>query len=139
MLSDEDSSTIGLELAYAADTYALSLAYTDNDETAGDTSFYSIQGSYPPDAPYSISAGYEFDDDDADSIFAGVTTELGAGSLSLGLSTQELSDDHDDNYVYELSYSYDVNDGITVTPGAFIIEDAGEDEFGLVLKSSFSF
>ena len=139
MLSEEDSSTIGLELAYAADTYALSLAYTDNDETAGDTSFYSIQGSYTPDAPYSISAGYEFDDDDADSLFVGLTAEAGAGSISLGATTQGLADDHDDNYLYELSYSYDVNDGINVTPGIFIVESAADDMFGAIVKTSFSF
>ncbi len=139
MLSDEDASTIGLEAAYTADTYGVSLAYTDNDEAGGDTSFYSIQASYTPDAPYSVSAGYEFDDDDADSIFLGLTTEVGPGSLSLGASTQELADDHEDNYMYELAYSYDVNDGMTVTPGLFIIEDADDDQFGMVVTTSFSF
>ena len=139
ILSDEDASTIGLEAAYTADTYGVSLAYTDNDEAGGDTSFYSIQASYTPDAAYSVSAGYEFDDDDADSIFLGLTTEVGPGSLSLGASTQELADDHDDNYMYELAYSYDVNDGMTVTPGLFIIEDADDDEFGMVVTTSFSF
>ena len=139
MLSDEDASTIGLELAYAADTYALSLAYTDNDEQGGDNSFYSIQASFTPEAPYSLSAGYEFDDDDADSIFVGLSSDVGPGSLSLGLSTQALADDHDDGYMYELAYSYDVNDGVTVTPGVFIIEDAADDQFGLVVTTSFSF
>ena len=139
VLSDEDASTIGLEAAYTDDTYGVSLAYTDNDEAGGDTSFYSIQASYTPDAAYSVSAGYEFDDDDADSIFLGLTTEVGPGSLSLGASTQELADDHDDNYMYELAYSYDVNDGMTVTPGLFIIEDADDDQFGMVVTTSFSF
>ena len=139
ILSDEDASTIGLEAAYTADTYGVSLAYTDNDEAGGDTSFYSIQASYTPDAAYSVSAGYEFDDDDADSIFLGLTTEVGPGSLSLGASTQELADDHEDNYMYELAYSYDVNDGMTVTPGLFIIEDADDDQFGMVVTTSFSF
>ena len=121
-------------------TYAVSLAYTDNDETGGDTSFYSMQASFTPDAPYSVSAGYEFDDDDADSVFVGFTTEsVGPGSLSLGATTQALSDDHDDNYMYELSYSYDVNDGMTVTPGVFIIEAADDDMFGMVVTTSFSF
>ncbi len=139
VLSDEDASTIGLEAAYTADTYGVSLAYTDNDEAGGDTSFYSIQASYTPDAAYSVSAGYEFDDDDADSIFLGLTTEVGPGSLSLGASTQGLADDHDDNYMYELAYSYDVNDGMTVTPGLFIIEDADDDQFGMVVTTGFSF
>jgi len=146
MLSKEDQSTVGLELAYAADTYALSLAYTDNDEgpaqANGDTSFYSIQGAYTPEsAPYSISAGYEFDDDDADSLFLGLTTEAGPGSLSIAATTQAIADDHDDNYAYEVSYAYDVNDGMTITPGIFIIEQADPDDsaFGVVVKTSFSF
>ncbi len=145
VLSSEDASTVGLELAYTADTYALSLAYTDDDEdgTPADTSYYSIQGSYTPDnASYSLSAGYEFDDDDADSIFVGLTTEVGPGALSAAITTQSLADDHDDNYAYELSYAYDVNDGMTVTPGIFIIENplvGGDDLFGAVVTTSFSF
>ena len=139
ILSDEDASTIGLEAAYTADTYGISLAFTDNDEVGGDTEFYSIQASYTPDAPYSISAGYEFDDDDADSLFLGLTTDVGPGSLSIGASTQELADDHEDNYMYELAYSYDVNDGMTVTPGMFVAETAGDDAMGLIVTTSFSF
>ena len=139
ILSDEDASTIGLEAAYTADTYGISVAYTDNDDAAGDTTFYSIQAAYTPDAPYSVSAGYEFDDDDASSLFLGLTTEVGPGSLSVGLSTQGLADDHEDNYMYEAAYSYAVNDGMTVTPGLFIIEDADDDQFGMVVTTGFSF
>ena len=139
ILSDEDASTVGLEFAYTADSYGVSFAYTDNDEVGGDTSFYSIQAAYTPDAPYSISAGYEFDDDDADMIFVGLSSEVGPGTLSIGASTQELADDHDDGYMYELAYSYAVNDGMTVTPGLFIIEDADDDQFGMVVTTSFSF
>ena len=139
ILNDEDASTLGLEAAYTADTYGLSFVYTDNDEASGAIDTYSINAAYTPDAPYSVSAGYEFDDDDADSLFLGLTAEVGPGSLSLGTSTQGLAEDHDDNYIYELSYSYAVNDGLTVTPGVFIVEDADDDEFGMVVTSSFSF
>ena len=139
ILTDEDSSTIGLEVAYTADIYGVSIAYTDNDEAGGDTYFYSIEAAYTPDAPYSISAGYEFTEDDADMIFLGLTSEVGPGSLSIGASTQELANDHDDNYMYELAYEYPVNDGMTITPGVFIIEDADEDSFGAVVTTSFSF
>ncbi len=139
ILNDGDASTVGLEFAYTADVYGLSLAYTDNDEAGDDSSYYSIQGTYTPDATYTISAGYEFDDDDADMYFVGLTTEVGPGALSAGLSTQGLADDHDDNLMYELAYSYDINDGMTVTPGVFIIEDADDDEFGAVVTTSFSF
>jgi len=141
VLSDEDASTVGLELAYTADTYAVAIAYTDDDALGdpADTSYYSIQGTFTPDAAYTISAGYEFDDDDADSMFLGFTTEAGPGSLSLAVLTQGLDTDHDDGYAYEAAYAYDVNDGMTITPGVFIVESASDDEFGAVVKTSFSF
>ena len=145
LFSDEDASTIGLELAYAADTYGVSFAYTNDDNGAtvpAENTYYSIQAAFTPDAPYSISAGYEFDEDDNSSYFAGVTSEFGAGSVSFGVSTQALASDHEDNMIYEVSYAYDVNDGMTITPGAFIVENAtagADDAIGLVVTTSFSF
>ena len=41
--------------------------------------------------------------------------------------------------MYELAYSYDVNDGMTVTPGVFMIEAADDNAFGMVVTTSFSF
>ena len=43
--------------------------------------------------------------------------------------------------IYEASYSYDVNDGLTITPGVFIEETAaGSDDLtGIFVKSSFAF
>ena len=42
---------------------------------------------------------------------------------------------------YEASYSYPVNDGLTITPGVFIEEKAtGTDDLtGIFVKSSFTF
>ena len=144
VLSKEDTSTVGLEVAYTADAYGVSMAYTNNDEgilqADGDTSFYSINATFTPDAPYSVSAGYEFDDDDADSLFIGMTAEAGPGTLSLAAFTQTLASDHEDNYAYEVSYAYDVNDGVTITPGFFIAEnEATDSSTGVIVKTSFSF
>ena len=139
IFSDQDASTIGLEGAYTTDVYGVSLAYTDDDSN-GAGNFYSLQAAFTPDSIYSISAGYETDTDfDTNSLFVGSTIDVGPGSLSVGASTQGLADDHDDNYMYEVAYSYDVNDGMTVTPGLFIIEDADDDQFGMVVTTSFSF
>ena len=138
-ISDQDPSTVGLELAYTADTFGVSFAYTDDDAAGTEATYYSFQAAYTPDAPYSVSAGMEYDDADNSSYFVGVTTEAGVGSLSAGLSTQALAADHADNLQYELSYSYPVNDGMTITPGAFIAECAADDEFGVVVTTSFSF
>ena len=86
--TEEDASTIGLEVAYTSDTYGLSIAYTDDE---ADT-YYSFQGMLTPEGFPSISVGYETDDDDADAIFAGLTfDEVGAGSVSLGIASTALS------------------------------------------------
>ena len=139
IFTDQDASTIGLEAAYTADVYGVSLAYTDDDSN-GAGNFYSLQAAFTPDSIYSISAGYETDQDfDTNSLFIGSTIEVGPGSLSVGASTQGLADDHDDNYMYEVAYSYDVNDGMTVTPGLFLIQDAADDQLGVVVTTSFSF
>ena len=81
----------------------------------------------------------EFDDDDASTYFVGVTTEAGVGTLSVGLATQEMAADHADNLQYEAAYAYPVNDGMTITPGVFIAESDADDEFGVVVTTSFSF
>jgi len=41
-------------------------------------------------------------------------------------------------YTYEASYAYPINDGVTITPGVYIVE--GEtDVTGVAVKTSFSF
>ena len=141
LLSDQDPSTIGLELAYNTDTYGVSVAYTDDDAGGIENTYYSIQAAWTPDAPYSVSFGSEYNEDDESTYFLGLTTDVGPGSLSVGMATQAMLSDHEDNLQYEVAYSYDVNDGMTITPGAFIAENAGDvdDEFGLVVTTSFSF
>jgi len=132
--TEEDASTIGLEAAYTTDLYGLSVAYTDDEAST----YWSIQGMIAPEGYPSISVGYETDDNDADAIFAGFTfSEVGPGSVSLGVASTALSSD--DYYQYELSYSYPLNDGMTITPGVFIAETSGDDETGVVVTTSFSF
>ena len=134
LFTEEDASSFALEGAYTTDTFGISVAYTDDE----DVSYWSLQGALTPDGFPSVSVGYETDDDDADSIFVGITfEEVGPGSVSLGMSSVELAED--DNYQYELSYSYPLNDGMTITPGVFIAETAGDDETGVVVTTSFSF
>ena len=131
--TDEDSSTVGVEVAYTADTYGLSLSYTDDEALE----YISFQGMVAPEGFPSISVGVETEDStDAAAYFAGLTfDEVGPGSVSLGYAealTGSLSQ-------YELSYSYPINDGVTITPGVFVAETAGDDETGVVVTTSFSF
>ena len=142
LLSDEDASTVAVELAYTTDTFGVSASYTDDDAGDADAhTYYSFQAAFTPDAPYSVSAGMEFDDADASSYFVGLSSDVGAGSLSVGMATQTLAADHADNLQYELAYEYPVNDGMTITPGVFLAETAGaaDDQFGVVVTTSFSF
>ena len=132
--TEEDASSFGLEAAYTADTFGISVAYTDDEATT----YWSLQGMYAPEGLPSISVGFETDDDDADAIFAGLTfEEVGPGSVSLGLAST--ATDASDLYQYELSYSYPLNDGMTITPGVFITETDGDDATGVVVTTSFSF
>ena len=132
--TEEDASTIGLEAAYTADTYGVAVAYTDDE----DTTYWTINAMVAPEGFPSISVGYETDDDDGDAIFAGLTfDEVGPGSVSLGMAST--ATDATDLYQYELSYSYPLNDGMTITPGVFVTETAGEDDTGFVVTTSFSF
>ena len=90
-----------------------------------------------PEGFPSISVGVETEDStDAAAYFAGLTfDEVGPGSVSLGYAealTGSLSQ-------YELSYSYPLNDGVTITPGIFVAETVGDDETGVVVTTSFSF
>jgi hypothetical protein len=131
--TEEDASTVGLEAAYTADTYGLSVAYTDDE----DLEYISFQGMLAPEGFPSISVGFETEEDaDAASYFAGLTfDEVGPGSVSLGYSEVLTGTDSQ----YELSYSYPLNDGVTITPGIFVADTAGDDETGVVVTTSFSF
>ncbi len=142
ILTKEGADVYALQAAYATDSYAVSLSYADDDT---DT-FWGLNASYTfEDTSFpTISVGYETQDvaagGEKDQIFVGLTfPEVGAGSVSLGMNTVALTADTDpDYYYYEASYSYPLNDGMTITPGVFIKEGT-TDETGVVLSTSFSF
>jgi len=154
----------GLQAAYNTDNYGLSVSYAltegqnsvvEHPDDGYETSYWGLNGFYAFDDPKlpSISVGYEAEDRtksggsaniasvEKSGFFAGLTwDEVGAGSFSLGLSTvTNYTDSETEYYQYEAAYSYPINDGMTITPGAFIKETSGDDETGLIVKTSFSF
>jgi len=154
----------GLQAAYNTDNYGLSVSYastegynfvTEHEDNGYDTTYWGINGFYAFDdaALPSISVGYEAEDRsksggtaniasvEKSGFFAGLTwDEVGPGSFSLGLSSvTNYTDSETEYYQYEAAYSYPINDGMTITPGAFIKETSGDDETGLIVKTSFSF
>ena len=140
ILGETGVDIYGIEAAYTGEDFGVSLAYTD----AETTTFLGLNGTYSFDVA-SLSVGLETEDadgsDEAFGWFAGLTfDEVGPGSLSLGMGTNgNIVEDADEYYIYEASYSYAINDGVTITPGMFIIEDPDEDSFGMVVTTSFSF
>ena len=146
LFTKESYDVYGVQAAYNTDDYGVSLSYalTDTSATA-ESSFFGVNAFYSFGGP-SISIGYESEDPEGASTkegyFVGISSEVGPGEFSVGLSsTANFADSDTETYQYEAAYSYPINDGITITPGVFIIEQSGttDDQTGVVVKTSFSF
>jgi len=137
ILTEEGTDIYGIEAAYSADSYGVSVAYADNEATTA----WGVNGYYAFDA-VTLSAGVESVDDGAtaEGFFVGLSfPEVGAGSLDIGMGTTgNFKDGDTEYYTYEASYAYPLNDGVTITPGIYIIEGT-TDVTGVALKTSFSF
>ena len=137
ILTEEGTDIYGIEAAYSADSYGVSVAYADAETTTA----WGVNGYYAFDA-VTLSAGVESVDDGAtaEGFFVGLSfPEVGAGSLDIGMGTTgNFKDGDTEYYTYEASYAYPLNDGVTITPGIYIIEGA-TDVTGVALKTSFSF
>jgi len=140
ILGETGVDIYGIEAAYTGEDFGVSLAFAD----AETTTYLGLNGTYSFDVA-SVSVGFESeeidDSDDAFGWFAGLTfDEVGPGSLSLGMSTNgNIIEDADEYYIYEASYAYPINDGMTITPGIYTAESAAGDVTGVIVKTSFSF
>ena len=142
------------QLTYTADNYGASVTYANLDlaTAIGLNGYYVFDSNLP-----SISVGYEFGDFENQTIgaVASVETEttqwfvglqwdeLGNGTLGVAMGSRGPQvEDTDENMAYEVFYTYNVNDSMTITPAMFILENnaAGQDDqTGVVVKTSFSF
>jgi len=138
ILTEEGSDTFGIEAAYSADSYGLALAYSDAESTTG----WGVNGMYAFDFA-TLSAGWESVDSGttAEGLMVGLSfAEVGPGSFEIGMGTTgNFADGDTEYYTYEASYAYPINDGVTITPGVYIVEQDGDDVTGVALKTSFSF
>ena len=140
ILGETGVDMYGIEAAYTGEDFGVSLAFTD----AETTTYMGLNGTYSFDVA-SVSVGFESeeidDSDDAFGWFAGLTfDEVGPGSLSLGMGTNgNILEDADEYYIYEASYAYPINDGMTITPGIYTAESSAGDVTGVIVKTSFSF
>ena len=144
ILTKEGTDSYGIEAAYTADSWGLAVAYISDDNAAtAETTSWGVNGTYSFDLA-SVSVGYETQETsgtDSNGYFIGLTfPEVGPGSVSVGAATAgNFADGATEYMTYEASYSYPVNDGLTITPGVYIKETSGDDLTGIIVKSSFAF
>ena len=133
------------EVDGADDETGVAVAYASDDAGSGtdSTTYWGLNGYYTFDLA-SLSVGFETSDDgttEKSGYFVGLSfPEVGPGSVNIAAATTGLTADADPEYmIYEASYSYPVNDSMTITPGIFIEETSGDDLTGVAVKTSFSF
>ena len=166
LLTQEGTDAIGAQLAYLGENFGVSfgVASIENHDANNDlspdvdnrdvTTSSAVSAYFVPTVENfpSISIGMESTHDesaadDADrtsNYFVGVQwDELGQGTLGASVGSKAPTQENDDaEKMYEVFYSYNYADGITITPLLFVKENAAsavEDETGIFLKSTFSF
>ena len=147
IMTKEGTDMYGIEAAYNADSYGVAVAYVSSDNaTSPETTYWGVNGFYDFDLA-SISVGVETEEtsgEDKSGYFVGLSfPEVGPGSVNVGLATQANYKDSESEYlIYEASYSYPINDGMTITPGVYVKESSTsgvDDDTGVLVKTSFSF
>jgi len=142
----EDVSTF--TLGYNADGFGGGLVIASNDGEGGGAGYDTLGGGiyYSPesiDATFSVA--YDTQDPetgaDASDLFIGVDYEVGPGTLSAAYNSTDVDgSDTEDTTGFEVSYTYSINDNVTITPGFFTVEDNdGDDDSGVVVETAFSF
>ena len=158
LLTTEGADAFGGQLTYTADSYGASVTYANIESVnansaviAGeDIAYWGLNGYWTPSesgSMPSISVGYEKGNpelagaQDTTHYFVGFQwDEAGPGTFGAALGTiQHAPDDAKDLLMYEAFYSYPINDAMTVTPLVFVKETNGNDQTGLMVKTSFSF
>ncbi len=153
--TDENADSYALNAAYTGDNYGVSVTYANVEVLDVNDTYTALNGYYSFSNGLNISAGYEVGDlddepaveDESESFFVGVNGEVGPGELGAAVGTvgtqEETGGSIPDRMMYEIYYSYAVNDGMTITPLIYSKEATATvgdmDETGIMVKTSFSF
>mgnify|MGYP001210219639 CR=1 FL=1 len=159
--TDEGVDAYGAQVSYLGNSFGVSLSWANienhDDGTIhgdhGQTQSRGLNAYFKPDLPNfpSLSAGFEtsHDDsepsseDDSSHYFFGIQwDDLGNGTLGAAVGSKApYKENADTHTMYEVFYSYNYADGITITPLMYSKDNGGssEDETGLIVKTEFSF
>ncbi len=163
MFSKESADAIGAQVAYTGDNFGVSVSWANienhdasNVVTTGNahTTSIGVNAYFAPNLDNfpTISAGLETSHDDSISgttadekshYFVGIQwDDLGDGTLGAALGSKApYFENADALTMYEVFYSYNYADGITITPIIYNKDNSGStaDETGVIVKSTFSF
>ena len=156
--TEETNDSAALNLAYSADSYGVSLTIADTGDDGLQGVYTALNGYYSFGNSLNISAGLEVGDlddpvptqDETESYFIGINGEVGPGELGAAMGTYGTMRESGlptvstipERMMYEVYYSYALNDGMTITPLIYTVEGedaADSDETGIMVKTSFSF
>ena len=159
--TDESTDAIALNAAYTGSNYGISVTYAsieDGETDEKQDTYTAFNGYFTPDMEYfpSISVGYEIGDDasgnttnsnapasnEITSFFIGLQwDEAGPGSLGVAAGHSSTVENVDEDYMYEVYYSYPVNDGMTITPVVYTKTGPSYEtsESAFLVKTAFSF
>ena len=158
IFTEESFDRFGINTAYTADNYGLSLTYSviesrvagvlddEEDKFTAFNAYYTPENTGLP----SISAGYEFGDiggaaagaDEQSSFMVGLTwSEVGPGSAGVAAGHSNTNESGDELYQFEAYYEYPVNDSMTITPLIYTLDADGDvdDTTGMMVKTTFTF
>ena len=168
LATKETTDAFGGQVAYTGDNFGVAVAFAsienhdttttdsnDIDSDRGVTTSSAFSAYYSPDLENfpSVSVGFESthddsaaaNDDKTSNYFIGLQWDEFFGNGILGASFGSKApekENGDSEKMYEVFYSYNYADGITITPLMFVKENAAanvNDETGIFLKTSFSF
>ena len=147
---DNGDDVTTFTVGYNGEGFGGGLVVASNDGENSATTAYDAFGGgiyYSPesiDATFSVA--YDTTDPetgaDATDLFVGVDYEVGPGTLSAAYNSTDVDgSDSSDSTGFEVSYTYDLNDNVSITPGFFTVEDTstGDDDSGVVVETAFSF
>ncbi len=147
--TNESTDGLGAALGYSNDTYGITFGYALKDGGAtvdSDTTYYGATAYYSPESMGTFSGGVEVgvkegSNKDTSQFKVGYATDLAEGTLEVGFGTNgAIADGSNEVYAYEASYSFPINDGVSMTAFGYIAEvDGSDDSSGLGLTTTFKF
>jgi len=148
--ADDGDDVATFTLGYDGEGFGFGLISTNHDGGNTNTTGYETLGIgayYSPESvDATISVAYDTQDpegadEERTDLFVGIDYEVGAGTLSAAYHSTDIDNStNTDETGLEVSYTYPINDHMTITPGFFTVEDTtGDDDSGFVVDTAFSF